>query len=413
MMRSSSTMKMRSLAMGDPLDDDVGYFFRGKSAGRDGDIRYFSIDCRSADKEFVKFVARVSAFKEAGKASVAFGASHYPVEKRVEGYVEPYDFPGGLHDSDGRIVVGNAASGGDYQALARGCPGGEMFAGFRFALNHEGRSPLVIEFPWGTAGKLFDYGVGVLEYRSGSLGQNGCDGALPRMFHPYEVHNSFACAHGIPPVCRTIPENRLVLKGERGYPRGMSLAGILASSFLPAVLWLSYTLNRRYLSLRDCVLSILSGFAALGSAVVLALALDAIVPSWLLYALAEEGMKLFFVYIFARHLSLNRSLYSFAILGALVFSALETVRYGIYHPSVILLRTVTSLPLHASCAVIAAYALTRGHDASRKRVLCFVGAVILHAAYNASMGEGGSFIAAAFAVLLVSVFFARRLWSRV
>lgn len=132
-------------------------------------------------------------------------------------------------------------------------------------------------------------------------------------------------------------------------------------------------------------------------------------PARLLYqafivaALVEEGVKYVVLTGFVRrHEEFDEAsdgiVYGMA--ASLGFAFLENVLYVGGPSSILLLRGITAVPLHAGCGAIMGYAVARAHfDPSRRAGAGLLIAVLVHGAYDALVLAGGGIAYASLAII--------------
>ncbi len=110
-------------------------------------------------------------------------------------------------------------------------------------------------------------------------------------------------------------------------------------------------------------------------------------------AASEECSKFLFVLVASRVVrerSSRRPLVALAVIVGLSFAAFENVSYVLSSPSLLVFRTVLSVPLHASATVIASAALSRSFGGKKISLLVpIVGATAAHALFNLALSNGG------------------------
>jgi len=201
---------------------------------------------------------------------------------------------------------------------------------------------------------------------------------------------------------------------------------LLLACFLPIILWSWLVRKNAWLPLRLILVFLFAGFCA-----VLATSfcqfffpkfltgiVGSMVYSFLETALIEEALKFACLILAGRLLGSDsrpftypvprgeaRPLLAAAILVGLSFAAFENVAYSLANPSILLIRTFSTLPLHAALTLIAALWLT---DRS-VRWLYPAFAVVLHGSFNALL-DSSAYMLAAYAVDAFAVGFAFSCW---
>ena len=110
-------------------------------------------------------------------------------------------------------------------------------------------------------------------------------------------------------------------------------------------------------------------------------------------AASEECAKFLFVWVASRAIrerSSCRPLVALAVTVGLSFAAFENVSYVLSAPSLLVLRTSLSVPLHASATVIASSALAGSYGGKKISPLVpIIGAIATHALFNLALSSGG------------------------
>ena len=132
-------------------------------------------------------------------------------------------------------------------------------------------------------------------------------------------------------------------------------------------------------------------------------------PAALLYqafvvaALVEEGVKFVVLAGFVgRHRQFNEATDGivYGMAASLGFAFLENVLYVSGPSSVLLLRGITAVPLHAGCGAIVGYYVGRAHfDPRRRASVGLLVAVLVHGAYDALVFAGGALAYASLAII--------------
>lgn len=226
----------------------------------------------------------------------------------------------------------------------------------------------------------------------------------------------------------------------------MALFLLLLWCFLPSAVWAAYCAIAFRFSPARALWGVLLALGAVAAAVALRFPLDLLgsgltgVPASLYSAfigaaLAEESAKLAAARILARsapgragsgaygapgqnsgrgqEAGPDRMLLAGAILVGMSFSAIETVHYALGNPSVIWIRTLTALPVHAAASVLgAAPFLGSARDpAGGPSYGFFALACLLHGAYSACMNAGGTLIFGGLLALAALLFAAAGIWN--
>lgn len=105
-----------------------------------------------------------------------------------------------------------------------------------------------------------------------------------------------------------------------------------------------------------------------------------------------------------------------AILVGVSFSAFETLVYSVRNPSILWLRSLTALPVHASAGLLGGRALFAAARGTRNGTAGFsplylVAGIAFHGVYTACMEAGRSFVPLALAAVLGLVVLAFLVWN--
>jgi RsiW-degrading membrane proteinase PrsW (M82 family) len=208
----------------------------------------------------------------------------------------------------------------------------------------------------------------------------------------------------------------------------MIVLELLFFCFFPPVLCLALTVHFRYLGLFSAIRALFFGLGAVLLASGLQWAFDPVsrfitgagalfFAAFFEAALIEESAKLTLAACLPGRQTGgfdSRSVLSSAFLVGLSFASFETLIYSLNNPSILLIRSVTAVPLHA-CSTLVCCSLLLSHSEIPRSVssglTCFTSAVVLHGAYNICMEAGGFFLLPGYVCLLVLVALSFRLWK--
>lgn len=192
-----------------------------------------------------------------------------------------------------------------------------------------------------------------------------------------------------------------------------NLALALAPSLL--LLWWAYRRDSiKKESIRLLLLTFSLGLLAVVPALVLGILVDPfrdffrgyariVFQAFVVAALVEEGVKFVLLDGLIRRQPefdevTDGIVYGMAV--SLGFAFLENVLYVSGPSSVLLLRGITAVPLHAGCGAIVGYYVGRAHfDPRRRAGVGLLVAVLVHGVYDALVFAGGSLAYASLAVI--------------
>ena len=208
----------------------------------------------------------------------------------------------------------------------------------------------------------------------------------------------------------------------------MMIFELLFFCFLPPALWIVFIVSLRYLSFFPALRALFFGLGAVLTATGLQWALDPLfarIPvslslfftPFIEAALIEESSKLTLIALFFRQKkdSLEAPpVLSAAFLIGLSFASFETLLYSLSNPSLVFLRSITAVPLHACASLLCGAFLLVSRRDSRLLVPAIryvLPAVVLHGGYNICMEAGGFFLYPGYFCLIVLVAFSARIWK--
>lgn len=213
-----------------------------------------------------------------------------------------------------------------------------------------------------------------------------------------------------------------------GILRFMAVFQFLFLSFLPLLLWIIFCVGSRFFSFVSAfygiLLALLAVFIAsscqwfLSSLTVNLSGLWAMLFSaFIQAAFLEESVKLIALRLLPDVRSREcrpRALLAYAIVIGIAFASFETLVYALRNPSILFVRTFTSLCIHAFGTLLSGMALLRFRQNARKleALLFFGGAVILHGMWNFFITLGGFFLFPAYLCLLTLLILAFYHWNR-
>lgn len=195
--------------------------------------------------------------------------------------------------------------------------------------------------------------------------------------------------------------------------------------FLPLCLWLVYCLYSNVCTFFSAIRGVLFGLLSVFLALFLVTLTGSVSRgmsglSLLLFtcfissALFEESSKLLLVCVLPEIRTPQRSsrvIASYAILIGLSFASFETLLYGLRNPSIVYLRFLTSLPVHA-CATLLCSAWIGTRSARMKGFAFLFAGIGLHGAYNLSMNSGGFYLWTGLLCVLVLAGLSLYLWRQ-
>lgn len=190
------------------------------------------------------------------------------------------------------------------------------------------------------------------------------------------------------------------------YSKRMFLVFLLASSFIIAFCYAVFCVVSGRFSVFQVIVCFFCSLVAVFCASLLQTFLSSfnltqsilaqrVFSAFIQAALIEEMAKLFFIWILFVTLFKQKTCSSFlsgALLFALFFSSFETVAYGISSPDIIVIRSLTALPLHGAATVLAASTLYPCNSKKVFRFLPIVIAVLGHGLFTFSMDTGNLLI---------------------
>jgi len=201
---------------------------------------------------------------------------------------------------------------------------------------------------------------------------------------------------------------------------------LVAACFLPPLAWAVRSLRTGLLPLRSVLGSVPLSLAAVLAASLSQILLDPVslvlsgapgilFSGFIVAALVEELARLAAVALLSgSRPAPSRSLFAGALLVGLFFSAFENLAYALPDPSILWLRTLTSLPVHAAASLLGAAFLSGAGCALRAGPgpLPLLIAVVLHGTFSSGMDAGGAGISVALLAALVLGILARDAWTR-
>lgn len=208
----------------------------------------------------------------------------------------------------------------------------------------------------------------------------------------------------------------------------MAVFQFLFLSFLPLLLWIIFCVGSRFFSLVSAfygiLLALLAVFIAsscqwglssltLGLSGISVLLFSAFIQA----AFLEESVKLIALRLLPGVRSREchpRVLLAYAVLIGVAFASFETLVYALRNPSILFVRTFTSLCVHAFGTLLSGMALIRFRQNARKLdvILFFGAAVVLHGMWNFFIALGGFFVFPSYLCLLTLLILAFYYWNR-
>ncbi|HNY22343.1 MAG TPA: PrsW family glutamic-type intramembrane protease [Treponemataceae bacterium] len=171
---------------------------------------------------------------------------------------------------------------------------------------------------------------------------------------------------------------------------------LVVACFVPLCACLIAFARLGVLSARAALAGVLGGAGAVVLGVAAAFAAHAVLSGGFAefaVAASEECAKLLFVWAASRAVrdrSSRRPLVALAVIVGLSFAAFENVSYVLASPSLLILRTALSVPLHGSATVIASAALIGSFGGKKISLLVpIIGAIAAHALFNLALSTGG------------------------
>jgi RsiW-degrading membrane proteinase PrsW (M82 family) len=208
------------------------------------------------------------------------------------------------------------------------------------------------------------------------------------------------------------------------------LAANLVLALAPslALLWWAYRRDSlKKESIRLLAYAFLLGLLAVVPAILLGILADpfrrlfrgyaeSLYQAFILAALVEEGVKYLLLFGFVRRHSEFDELTDGLVYGmaaSLGFAFLENVLYIGGPSTVLLLRGVTAVPLHAGCGALIGYFIARAHfDPRRRSAIGLLLAVAIHGLYDVLIFSPGLWSFAALAVVAGLAIAVPRLFRR-
>lgn len=229
-------------------------------------------------------------------------------------------------------------------------------------------------------------------------------------------------------ITRTIQEILLVLKVIHRYSYHMSIISLFIICFLPVALWIVYCVHflrfSYFSTLRAVLFALFAVIVVAGVQWIIDPYIRGIVgfpgrlfACFVTASLIEETVKLMTVRFLPETFSYNiarQVLLGYAVLIGLSFASFETLMYAIHNPSILFIRSFTTVFVHASGTLLCAAALLR----RRKSSLALAGtglffsSVILHGLYNLCMEFDYRFLLPGLCIVLIMIGLAVRQWLR-